>query len=603
MEFMANQPFVYAPLSKQPDSFRYIILHPDEVDSAPSCDIVHSSVASSSYEALSYVWGDTDVMRPILLSGKSFNITTNLHLALSRLRYQDRPRILWVDAICINQSDVAERSKQVGLMAQIYQQCSRVVIWLCEATVPTTIGVEWLNIVCDYLEKRGYPYARIAYLANSADSQELLHVSADLLTLEYRTRWFSVLCLLRTPWWNRVWTVQEAVLAPEAIFVIGKTATKWERFYTVTALLSNLGEAKGEALGISSLLYCIPTVTGLLAARQDRLRGSLRNSPVATAAQSIGSDHLLFWLALQRTRQCKDPRDKVFSILGLVHTKIGQAIRPDYAQTADQIYILAVKKYIELYGNLNILWYSNPTPFQTCPSWCPDWFGPHEKGIIGDSRHTIEYTASAECNPTVHFSEDSRLMWLRGVEVDQVERVSVQDTNQRLSWETPGLGFRCNWDLHAVAESLAPQLASDQISSCFRSPKGNRALEILLDTLVLGRLEPNGFGAGEALRVQVLINDPSTDEEWPPDRIGYSENTIHACCRSLVLTRKGRLVLASVDTQPDDRIFILRGSAVPIILRSQDNAYCWVTNAYICGFEAVADHDKGSYEEKIITLR
>jgi hypothetical protein len=85
------------------------------------------------YEALSYAWGDVTPIMPIFLEGQSFLITKNLYSALSHLRYKDRVRILWAGALCINQSDLRERTHQVGLMTSIYSRATLVVVWLGEA--------------------------------------------------------------------------------------------------------------------------------------------------------------------------------------------------------------------------------------------------------------------------------------------------------------------------------------------------------------------------------------------------------------------------------------------------------------------------------------
>jgi Heterokaryon incompatibility protein (HET) len=60
-------------------------------------------------------------------------VTQNLYVALSYLQDQDIPRIIWVDAVCINQSDDVEKSLQLRLMAEIYAKASRVIVWLGEA--------------------------------------------------------------------------------------------------------------------------------------------------------------------------------------------------------------------------------------------------------------------------------------------------------------------------------------------------------------------------------------------------------------------------------------------------------------------------------------
>lgn len=95
--------------------------------------------AFTEYSALSYVWGDPTITKPIEIEGKILNVTTNLYEALSRLltwpygRKTPKAKWIWIDAVCINQSDVTERGHQVQQMANIYKRASRVIIWLGEA--------------------------------------------------------------------------------------------------------------------------------------------------------------------------------------------------------------------------------------------------------------------------------------------------------------------------------------------------------------------------------------------------------------------------------------------------------------------------------------
>lgn len=87
------------------------------------------------YHCLSYVWGDASDRVPISLNGQAFSITRNLWIALRRLRWYGQLDYLWVDAICINQDDMYEKSQQVRKMADIYSQTQEVIIWLGEDDV------------------------------------------------------------------------------------------------------------------------------------------------------------------------------------------------------------------------------------------------------------------------------------------------------------------------------------------------------------------------------------------------------------------------------------------------------------------------------------
>lgn len=96
---------------------------------------------STSYEALSYMWNTTpiwgtDIEGPeIVFVGKAklqLRIRSNLLQALHRLRFKDGPRVLWIDAICINQASLPGRNEQVSGMRYIYRQASRVLVWICD---------------------------------------------------------------------------------------------------------------------------------------------------------------------------------------------------------------------------------------------------------------------------------------------------------------------------------------------------------------------------------------------------------------------------------------------------------------------------------------
>jgi hypothetical protein len=54
---------------------------------------------------------------------------------------------LWIDAICINQTNNKEKSFQVGLMAEIYQQANHVFAWLGPATKSSNSAIRCINTI------------------------------------------------------------------------------------------------------------------------------------------------------------------------------------------------------------------------------------------------------------------------------------------------------------------------------------------------------------------------------------------------------------------------------------------------------------------------
>ena len=97
------------------------------------------------YEALSYTWGDASQRCDILVNGTGQSVTLSLQCALRHLRFQDSSRRIWVDSICIDQSNDTERQHQVQLMRHIYQGASRVVVWLGPEQDGSNTGIDFIR--------------------------------------------------------------------------------------------------------------------------------------------------------------------------------------------------------------------------------------------------------------------------------------------------------------------------------------------------------------------------------------------------------------------------------------------------------------------------
>jgi hypothetical protein len=105
-----------------------------------------SKSSPPSYEALSYTWGSNTNPECIHVNGSGLlEVTRNLEEALQHLRSIDTPRILWIDAICVNQGDLSERSEQVPRMAEIYSLAHHVVIWLGPAADESSLAIKTLG--------------------------------------------------------------------------------------------------------------------------------------------------------------------------------------------------------------------------------------------------------------------------------------------------------------------------------------------------------------------------------------------------------------------------------------------------------------------------
>jgi hypothetical protein len=136
------------------------------------------------YDALSYVWGNPDEKRSIFIHKHSFDVTVNLHAALSHLRNHSIERILWIDAICINQANQEEKQYQIQSMANIYGRANRVIVWLGEAAHDSDLALEEIRV------------SRDKKPTNSPDSERIQQ---------------AVLALLQRSWFRRIWVCEQSL--------------------------------------------------------------------------------------------------------------------------------------------------------------------------------------------------------------------------------------------------------------------------------------------------------------------------------------------------------------------------------------------------------
>lgn len=140
--------FHYDKLDLSRPMFRLVRLLMGTVDGI-QCEIFQASFDerqySISYEALSYAWGSANKTHTIMLNGKELRVTTNLMTALRHLTWKDRDRILWIDALCIDQRNNSEKSHQVRQMGNVYREAESVIFWLGPATKETDVTLETLH--------------------------------------------------------------------------------------------------------------------------------------------------------------------------------------------------------------------------------------------------------------------------------------------------------------------------------------------------------------------------------------------------------------------------------------------------------------------------
>jgi hypothetical protein len=218
---------------KQADEFRILQLHPAQSDAEEIIINIRPELLHEApeYEAVSYTWDNQGFDRNIIANNKRFYISENCQHILLRLRLKDKPRLLWIDQICINQTDVQERNGQVRLMYRIYNRTIRLVIWLgldkCNEAGKALSGMDHIFAACMAQYQWVYQ-APVFEIEIETDFDP--NVADDWIVLG---RFFS------RPWFFRVWCTQEAALARTQLILCGEHEVNWDKLHLTVEWIEN----------------------------------------------------------------------------------------------------------------------------------------------------------------------------------------------------------------------------------------------------------------------------------------------------------------------------------------------------------------------------
>ncbi|EHK27467.1 uncharacterized protein TRIVIDRAFT_736, partial [Trichoderma virens Gv29-8] len=257
------------------------------------------------YSALSYVWGRPEKQHIISIGSHSLSITANLHAALLRLRDRFLERIIWVDAICIDQENLEERGSQVQLMARIYHMASCVIVWLGEFESNSDRAIEGINA--------------------AADGQ---HIENDQIVHQ------AVVLLLQREWFKRIWVLQEVAAARSVLLICGPTEIDG---YIFCLGLKALNIAYTDYPDLQSLIH--PTIYLIRRA----IFRSKHTTPSEAGRFSLNIRPLSELIDMYHTRQASDRRDKVYALLGMCSDNHGSALSPDYNIPWKQLFIRLIQ--------------------------------------------------------------------------------------------------------------------------------------------------------------------------------------------------------------------------------------------------------------------
>ncbi|KAH4195711.1 hypothetical protein HBI80_123130 [Parastagonospora nodorum] len=348
------------PRSLNPQEIRLLEIYPSTIAHDDlECRLFRITLDSTHahpYEALSYTWGDQVMRTDIVCNDQRVSITSNLSVALKKIRLQHKSRFIWADGICINQDDSSDKNCQIPLMGKIYSIADRVVVWLgdyelCQSLQDVkTVGLIAEGFRMNSEEGGIHDISLKEYSKMVVPNEYTGGVTQEFLKHLYARGWFS-----------RVWCIQEIALARDAVMLWGELELSWVDVGQIATWLSQIQPVRALEFDESAFYADIDNENA------DRMYQIQRKR-----------QGLLETLDDCRSFQATDPRDKVYGILALVEPiEEASDLCVDYNKDVGEVYADVVIAILRRHSDLNILAYidhgSEYRSDGSFTSWSPQW--------------------------------------------------------------------------------------------------------------------------------------------------------------------------------------------------------------------------------------
>ncbi|KAI6091642.1 heterokaryon incompatibility protein-domain-containing protein [Hypoxylon rubiginosum] len=624
-------PYASAPLRYQ-NSARILLLAPGDDHDIITCKLYAADdIASEEYEALSYVWGSPANPASVICNGCTISVTQNLYKALRGLRQPHSVRHLWIDALCINQSDNEERSHQVRNMARIYHFAEHVIVWLGEGDQTSHEAIEFLSHLWSLIPGRSQyvdfnEFDEHGPRLTPADKESPVAEIRELFTELSMSKWAAMGVFLRNQYFERVWVLQEVAFAAKATFVCGKDQVPMHK--VVYAMLWTVYRQTSPFFSVELNRRHGTRVGGFMFAA----RNNLRHAHIVTKGDEMAPTPfvpLFHVLRHTATSKATDARDKIIAVLGMaddVGPNMSQLV-PDYSKNAAEIYTQAAIFFLEKKGNLRYLQMmpdvEGPTNMAfKLPSWVIDWTW-HSNNETVRPLAGRDFQAGGSEPAKVSISDDEETCIVNGSLIGQVTVLGLDIRTElvrlRNTYASTGDGdmtveenkLKAQWfqEMENMAAQVWPDDVERRDNTLWRTLTGDQdpndpedgpanpetmhgsfnALRTIFQAYSLRKGRPDDIPAGkEALFYQGLASVAS-------DRR-----------LAIISSRPATIGLVSRRSQVGDSVYVLHGLHVPVTLRPHaELGGCWqfVNECYAHGFMAGEGLEMRSKEPHALRLR
>ncbi len=534
-----------------------------------------------SYDALSYAWGDQEPTFPFKCNGVMFRVPSNLNLALHRIAAPGCSRFLWIDLICINQNDSEEKALQIRLMDRIYGGAGNVVVWLGEAPEGMDLALRSIPSIQNGLANIG----GIALITKA-------NFEYYGLPAIYSPVWTALGEIFRSSWFERLWTLQEVVLARKLEVRMGPYFLDWDMLSSLSLRIVKANLVffvRGGIVRPKDLVDGLAAIRHVELLRQERSRNGFTAWPVL--------------LEVARTRACTVGVDRIYAITGLVSEELQRYVPIDHTLSIQAVFIGCFKLIIETDPTLYLLY--SPCSRNDAlglPSWCPNICQASAANPLGTLAEACGYRAGCRTFPNtssgIKVLSDSDNIQVHGLNIDTIESVIS------LNYVWP------NHDQPDVArETLEWEAACLKIAQeVYRMP--DSVPEEHWRTLIANKLHTAMPCASNLIddyhKMKRFLQFRKTSSEgvqWSGDEaaamLNFSTAVEFACRgRRYFSTKNGRVGIGPADALPGDIVCIFFSGPTPYIIRPTQSVstYKFLGESYVHGLmgsEALDMMDQG----------
>lgn len=486
------------------------------------------------------------------------------------MRYQDCSRLLWADAICIDQSNREEREHQVSHMRVIYKNAKQVLVWLGkDVDNQAQKAMDLMKEIAEGCVRR-IDTKEKGHIASLKDTDELWDLLPQHMMGGVKHNdshdWSALAWFFSRPWFNRLWVIQEVNSTPNIEVLCGKARISWDQ-----AALAATYIEKHPKVRLSNGFPGSYYVNAYYMRRRIWFR-------------DVTLPSFLNW---GRSFCVTDPLDRVYGLMGMPpFTKMSRPFQVDYSKSTVGLYKHVTKMCIRDMQSLRILCYAQHLDEEeTFPSWVPRWDREERYRPINDSLTKVRWKASGGTKPDVRFNKDT--LTLKGAVIDiiisefslgnDIRSKGDLATNCILqAWDTNNERHIHHGEDEAI-ESIALALTAGLGSNL------RKASEDMMEFRAnfTAYLQPLLYKSGREPRVFNSFNpnadlEGSIKYEMLVKRQGRN--------RSLFFTKSGYVGLGP-NCRQGDVVCLLFGGEVPFILRPKDEHYQLVGDAYINGID------------------